>query len=185
MIAKLFNQSAIPPRFMNSAFDNYVADTEEKLYIKNKLQQFAVNIDNNLKLGRNLILAGNAGTGKSHLSVAIAKFAIDNGHTTLFTTVGMMLDKINGGDWHKGTIIENYTVPDLLILDEATSGLNSVEQANLFKVINRRYELMKSTIILTNLSMDELKTVLGERITDRLRDNNGIALYFTWKSYRK
>ena len=38
--------------------------------------EFANNIANNLKLGHNVILAGNSGNGKTHLSVATAKTAI-------------------------------------------------------------------------------------------------------------
>ncbi len=184
-IARLFKQSAIPPRFSDDSFDNYIADTAEKSTVKNSMLEFANNIANNLKLGRNVILAGNSGNGKTHLSVATAKTAINGGHTALFTTVGEMIDKINEAGWNKATAIDNYTVPDLLILDEVTYTLNSEEQKNLFKVINKRYEQVRSTIIQTNLPMPDLKNVLGERIIDRLRENGGVVLYFTWESYRK
>lgn len=184
-IDNLFNQSAIPPRFSNDNFDNYIADTADKLAVKNTMLAFAHDIKANLKIGRNVLLAGNPGNGKTHLSVAAAKSAIDSGYTALFTTVGEMIDKINEAGWNKATAIANYTIPDLLILDEVTYTLNSEEQKNLFKVLNKRYEQIRSTIIQTNLSIPDLKNVLGERIIDRLRENGGIVLYFTWESYRK
>ncbi len=143
------------------------------------MMEFANNIANNLKIGRNIILAGNPCNGKTHLSVAIAKNAINGGHAVLFTTVGKMIDKINEAGWNKATAIDNYTVPDLLILDEVTYTLNSEEQKNLFKVINKRYEQIRYTVIQTNLSMHDLKNVLGESIIDRLRENGGVVLYFT------
>ncbi|MBP9742802.1 MAG: ATP-binding protein [Burkholderiales bacterium] len=185
LVAKLFNQSAIPPRFSDDTFDNYIADTADKLAVKNTMLGFAHDIKANLKIGRNVLLAGNPGNGKTHLSVAAAKSAIDSGYTALFTTVGEMIDKINEAGWNKATAIANYTIPDLLILDEVTYTLNSEEQKNLFKVLNKRYEQIRSTIIQTNLSILDLKNVLGERIIDRLRENGGIVLYFTWESYRK
>lgn len=185
LIARLFKQSAIPPRFSDDSFENYIADTTDKLDVKNSMMEFANDIEANLKIGRNIILAGNPGNGKTHLSVATAKTAINGGHTALFTTVGEMIDKINEAGWNKATAIDNYTVPDLLILDEVTYTLNSEEQKNLFKVINKRYEQVRSTVIQTNLSMPDLKNVLGERIIDRLRENGGVVLYFTWESYRK
>lgn len=185
LIARLFKQSAIPTRFESDTFDNYIADTTDKLTVKNTMLQFANEIDANLKLGRNVILAGNPGNGKTHLSVATAKVAIDKTHTALFTTVGEMIDKINEAGWNKATAIDNYTVPDLLILDKVTYTLNNEEQKSLFKVINKRYEQVRSTIIQTNLPMADLKNVLGEGIIDRLRENGGVVLYFTWESYRK
>lgn len=184
-IIKLFKHSAIPPRFADNTFDNYIADTSEKLTVKNTMLQFANEIRANLKLGRNVILAGNPGNGKTHISVATAKAAIEKNHTALFTTVGEMIDKINEAGWNKASAIDNYTIPDLLILDEVTYTLNNEEQKSLFKVINKRYEQVRSTIIQTNLPMSDLKHVLGERIIDRLRENDGIVLYFTWESFRK
>lgn len=184
-VEKLFTQSAIPERFSECDFDNYIADTGEQLAVKNTMLEFVKNIGDNLKLGRNVILAGNAGNGKTHLSIATAKAATNAGYPALFTTVGEMIDKINEAGWAKAKVIDNYTVPDLLILDEVTYTLNNEEQKTLFKVINKRYEKVRSTIIQTNLSIADLKNVLGERIVDRLRENGGIVLYFTWESYRK
>ena len=185
LITRLFNQAAIPPRFMADSFDNYIADTLNKQAVKDKLMKFANNISNNLKLGRNVILMGNPGNGKTHLSVAIAKTAINKGYSALFTTVGGMIDKINEAGWNKAKLINNYALPDLLILDEVTNYLNNEEQKNLFKVLNSRYEQVKSTIIQTNLAIEVLNEVLGKRIIDRLRENNGILLRFDWESYRK
>ncbi|HMT03837.1 MAG TPA: ATP-binding protein [Burkholderiales bacterium] len=187
IINKLFDRAAIPPRFEKVTFANYIVDNDNQLNVKKLMQDFADNISDNLKIGRNVIISGNIGNGKNHLAIATAKVAIENGYIALFTTVGEMIDKVNAGNWNKDGTINKYTVPDLLILDEVTFGLNSVEQSHLFKVITRRYELMKSTIILSNLSIKELATkeALSERIVDRLRENNGILLNCTWKSYRK
>ncbi len=184
-ITRLFNQAAIPPRFVDNSFDNYNIDTTEQQVAKNTMMEFAQNIKDNLKFGRNAILAGNPGNGKTHLSVATGRVAINEGYTVLFTTVANMIDRINEAGWNKATTIDNYAIPDLLILDEVANHFNSEEQKNLFKVLNCRYEQIKSTIIQTNLSMDELKAVLGDRIIDRLRQNNCVVLYFTWESYRK
>lgn len=187
LVAKLFNRASIPPRFEKVTFANYIADTKEKQIVKNTMQDFANNINANLKLGRNAILSGNIGNGKTHLAIATAKVAIEQRYSVLFTTVGEMIDKINAGSWKKDEIISKYAVPDLLILDEVAFGLYSLEQSHLFKVITKRYELMKSTIIITNLSFKELeaKEALGIRIVDRLRENNGILLNFSWTSYRQ
>jgi DNA replication protein DnaC len=132
-----------------------------------------------------LILAGNVGTGKGHLAVSIAKAAINNGYSALFTSVSEVSNKINLAGFGKEPMIHNYIKPNLLILDEVTHGLNTITQNNLFDVLNGRALQVKSTIVITNLSMEELKTRLGERIIDRLRDHGSSALFFTWESGRK
>lgn len=184
-VDSLFARSAIPPRFKNVSFNNYVVDSKEKIATIDILMNFVDNLDNNLKIGRSIILSGNPGTGKTHLSIAIAKAAMTKCYTSLFTTIGDMIDKINEAGWNKATAINNYVLPDLLILDEMTYSLNSEEQKTLFKVINKRYENLKSIIILTNLKNNELKDILGERIIDRIIENNGVYLQFTWESFRK
>jgi DNA replication protein DnaC len=184
-IVRLFHQAAIPPRFADANFANYVAETAEKQRVKSIMQDFADNIDANLGLGKNMILSGKPGTGKTHLAIAIAKTAIDNGNTALFTTAATMINKINAAGWNKGVVIVNYIMPDLLILDDVMCGFNNVEQMNLFEVLNGRYVNKKSTIIQTNLGKDDLRVVMGERVIDRLRDDNGVVLNFTWGSYRK
>ena len=55
-----------------------------------------------------IILSGNPGNGKTHLSVATAKAAVNKCKTALFTTVGDMIDKINDAGWNKAKIIDNY-----------------------------------------------------------------------------
>jgi len=45
--------------------------------------------------GRNLILFGPSGTGKTHLAVAIAYRAIQNGYDARFTTAAQLIDELS------------------------------------------------------------------------------------------
>lgn len=45
--------------------------------------------------GRSLILAGPAGTGKTHLAIAIAYRAIQNGFEAYFTTASELIDELS------------------------------------------------------------------------------------------
>jgi DNA replication protein DnaC len=73
---------------------------------------------------------------------------------------------------------------DLLILDEFGIQIGSEhEKMLLFRIINKRYENLKPTILISNLSPAEIKN-FEERIFDRLKEN-GILLSFSSESNRK
>lgn len=185
IISKLFNRVAIPPAFNECSFANYIDNTKEKSIAKNKMQDFANNITTNLKTGRNVILTGNIGNGKNHLAIATAKVAVENEHTALFTTTKEMIGEINYAGWKNESIIKKYAVPDLLIIDEIKFGLNHIEQEHLSSVMEKRYNFKKSTILISNLSIGNLKEILGARVISRLRNNKCLVVYFTWEDYRK
>ena len=74
--------------------------------------------------------------------------------------------------------------PDLLILDEVGVQFGSdFEKQILFDVLNERYEKLKPSILLSNIPGDQLADYLGERVTDRLRENGGKMIGFDWDSY--
>ena len=59
------------------------------------------------------------------------------------------------------------------------------EKQILFDVLNQRYEQLKPAILLSNIPTEQLSDYLGERVTDRLRENGGVVIGFDWKSYRR
>lgn len=76
--------------------------------------------------------------------------------------------------------------PDLLILDEVGVQFGSdTEKLMLFDILNERYERRHPTILMSNLPRDEVSAYLGERVFDRLREDGGEFISFTWESHRK
>ncbi len=69
---------------------------------------------------RNIVLIGNPGTGKTHLSISIAIKALMKGYKVLFTPVAEMLHNLNAAkaDNTYYQKVDYYLKPDLLILDE-------------------------------------------------------------------
>ena len=57
-------------------------------------------------------------------------------------------------------------------------------EADAFEVINSRYEALKATIVISNLSGEALIDYLGEAAMDRLREG-GRSVLFDWTSYRR
>lgn len=54
----------------------------------------------------------------------------------------------------------------------------------LFDVLNERYERRKPTLMLSNLTAQEVAAYLGERVMDRLREDGGRVIVFDWESHR-
>ena len=68
----------------------------------------------------NIFFIGQPGTGKTHLSIALALEALKFGKTVLFTTVWDMITMLqqSRADYSYQKRLQWYTKPDLLILDE-------------------------------------------------------------------
>lgn len=105
----------------------------------------------------NIAFTSLTGTGKTHLSIALAVKAIEQGYAVLFTTLSERMEDLymSRADNSFRQKPKKYVSPDLLIIDEF--GLKKPGQTNmddLYEVISKRYEV-KSTIITSNKQFDE------------------------------
>ena len=67
-------------------------------------------------------------------------------------------------------LIEEVYESDMLIIDDLGTELsNHFTTTEFFHIINRRVNTEKSTIISTNLSLDEMRDIYSERVTSRIR----------------
>ena len=138
----------------------------------------------------NILFIGQPGTGKTHLSVAIALQALTYGKTVLFTTVWDMITHLqqSRADFSYHKRIQSYLKPDLLILDEL--GYRSMADSTIedfFEIISKRYE--KASIIITSNRPVTLwdkvfvDKTLTTAIVDRLMHHCTI-IEITGESYR-
>jgi DNA replication protein DnaC len=126
--------------------------------------------------GRCLILSGKPGRGKTHLSVAIAYRAIQNGFESLFTTAAALIDDLSRAsrDGRLSEALARYTHPQVLVIDEVGYLSYGSDAANvLFHVVNDRHLRRRSMIFTTNKELREWGRVLhdddlADAITDRV-----------------
>lgn len=178
----------IPKRFQTRTFETYFAESEGQKKNLEKCRDYAANFEQNHKAGNSLLLLGKPGTGKTHLAAAIAIKVMEGRHTALYRTVSGILQLVKGSygdsDYSESEAFASLVKPSLLIIDEVgATKPTEFEKAVLFEVINRRYEEMLPTIVISNLMPKELSDAMGERCIDRLREG-GTAAVFDWPSMR-
>lgn len=141
--------------------------------ILNKTRSFIETFD---KLGGNLLFYGETGLGKTFLSNCIAKSLLDTQHTVLYQTAIHLFEDVCGD-----VIMKKGQNPDsrdtyrylyncdLLIIDDlGTEFTNSFVSSELYDILNTRMREGKSTVISTNLNLQELTERYSDRITTRI-----------------
>jgi DNA replication protein DnaC len=131
--------------------------------------------------GRSLILVGKPGRGKTHLAVAIAYRAIQNGFDAFFVTAAQLIDELSAA-FRQGRLADAlvaYTHPALLVVDEVGYLTYGTDAANmLFHVVNDRHRRKRSMIFTTNkptnawgkvLHDEDLAQAIVDRVLERGR----------------
>lgn len=183
-------EAGIPERFRSRTLDSYKATNAGQKRALTFMTEYAEQFSRVRETGRSAILCGLPGTGKTHLAIGVALHVIALGKAAAFTTVQRMIRRLKDS-WRKDSIesesdvINLLVYPDLLIIDEIGVQFGSEFEKNfMFDLLNERYEKRKPTILLSNLTSAEIKVFLGERVYDRLKEDNGQCVSFDWASYR-
>jgi len=189
---ELFRNAEIPVRFKGKDFDSYLPTCEGGKKALRISKSFAGSFSDRLACGDGLIFFGKTGTGKTHLSCAIASYIIrEFGYSVLFTEVLEMTRQIKE-TYRRDTaqtereVMRKFCRPSLLILDEVGMQFGSdAEKVIVSDIINIRYKRVKSTILVSNLTLSELEACVGDRGVDRMYEGGGVIIPFDWGSYRR
>ena len=126
--------------------------------------------------GRSIIFSGKPGRGKTHLAIAVAYRAIQNGFDAVFTTAATLIDDLSAA-FREGQLaqaLQAYTHPAVLVVDEVGYLTYGSDAANmLFHVVNERHRRHRSMIFTTNKALKTWGGVLhdedlGQAIIDRV-----------------
>ena len=121
-----------------------------------------------------LLFIGDTGTGKTHLSTAIAKEVIERGLEVIYDSAQNIIadfeaDRFKSGYGPYEPRADKYLECDLLIIDDlGTEFVNQFTVSCLYNLINTRQNKGLATLISTNLKPRELVSKYEDRIYSRL-----------------
>lgn len=124
----------------------------------------------------NLLLFGNTGIGKTFLSHCIAREIMNSLHSVLYLTSSeffdALLEKALNRTDDSCLLYEQIRMCDLLIIDDLGTERNTdFVVSQLFVCLNDRILNKKSTIISTNLTLEEIKSNYTERTFSRISNH--------------
>lgn len=145
---------------------------------------------NFIEEGRNIILTGNPGTGKTHTAIGLGIAACESGYRVLYTTIPYLVTELKESNDKKKlrSYERRFEKYDLVIADELGYISFDREGADLlFSNLSLR-AMTKSTIITSNLTFDRWNEVFGDpAITSAIVDRLTYKAYLidmTGDSYR-
>jgi DNA replication protein DnaC len=131
--------------------------------------------------GHSVILEGKPGRGKTHLAIAIAYRALQNGFDALFVTAAKLIDELSAAsrDGRLRDALAVYMRPHVLVVDEVGYLAYGDDAANvLYHVVNDRHIRRRAMVFTTNkhprrwgavLHDDDLADAIVDRILERGR----------------
>jgi len=153
--------SRLPKRYQKISVKDLPENINEYCYQPNERER------------KSLYLFAKSGTGKTHYAYTVAFLARANKITTEIVNANKLLNEIQQSFNSPKTfnVSEINERASFLVIDDLGAHKVSEWSSNLFYLlINERYEAMQPTLFTSNLSLDEVSELLGDRITSRIAE---------------
>lgn len=129
-----------------------------------------------------MLLIGSVGTGKTHIVIGALNTLIDAGIYCRYVTEYDLLDNYFRKEYTK---FDGFKQAKFLVIDEiGKRELQDWQKIQIEELISYRYNEMLPTIFVTNLDTAEFKKFVGDRISDRMRDNSVVRVALKGESLR-
>lgn len=187
----VMEKSGLVGEMLEKTFDNFDLNYYTDGHSMQKKIHRSIEFIDNIHQGKkqkNLYLWGNVGTGKTHLSLAIANQLLKYNHSVIYKRIDDLLEiiiELKYEDKHNKEQLEVIKNVDLLVIDDLGAEKTSAFALNQIRIIlEERSNMNKAMIINSNLDLDNLQKFYGARIADRIIENFDIYELKTEESIR-
>jgi DNA replication protein DnaC len=167
----------VPDNLIDCTLENYATDGHEgKIKALEKVTA-------QIKRRGFIILRGTVGTGKTHLAVGALK-KVGGLMVTEADLLGELRKTYNSKEVSADDVVNKYRKCECLVIDELDSEVTGIDIPQLlYRILARRYDDGKLTILTSNEELDTILEILGIKLTDRIKDNY-VNVKFAWESHR-
>jgi DNA replication protein DnaC len=165
--------SGLTPRLMLARLENFKEEPGKERALK-LAREFLNRWPEQMKEPHSsgILFWGRPGVGKSHLAAAVANELLERGFSILFLNTVDFLNSLRDlyrEEESEVPEMERVFKADLLILDDlgAEKPTEWVLE-KIYQIVNSRYESLLPMIATTNLDLNSLERMLGERTFGRL-----------------
>jgi len=172
-MGKIIENSGIPERYKGCRFGTFIAADRSQCVRDAKLMA-----EDCAAQGLSLVIMGEPGSGKTHLSVAMAHEYISRGKSAIFISVIELLDSIKAGFEDRTLKIESAVKEaDFVVIDDLGAQRDNMwVTERLFELIDYRYREKKPMAITSNaMDMNQFANLAGKRgamIASRMSDHS-------------
>lgn len=164
-------------RYENIKLEDWKVDCEKTKVAKAKAEQSFHN-------SKNLVMIGGIGTGKTMLANALANEHKNGVVVTCSKMARIYREHVITNNGRESDLIKEILEFDFFAVDEIGAyKLSDFEYRHINEAIDLRYQNEKPTCLISNLDINGLKAVVGERAVDRVK-HDGELIVFDWESKR-
>ncbi|WP_420465800.1 ATP-binding protein [Panacagrimonas sp.] len=177
---RLLSASGVPLRYRGARIEHVATPYREKL------SKWADRAENRYAP---LLMIGNVGTGKTYAAAAVIRAMSEHGVQALFGSEADYLREIRASwdskDITEQSVFRRWAGAHVLFLDDIGAARGNENDAmRLHELIATRYNNLRTTAFISNLTPEALRDAVGERAYDRMRDG-ATQMTMTGPSRRK
>lgn len=151
--------------------------------------QAGVRLNNAAKPGAIIGLVGPRGTGKTQMAVEVIKGYLAANYIAMYVKAMDIFLSIResygaAANSSERRAVEYWMGGDLLVIDELqVRGETEWENRLLTHIVDKRYDAMKTTLLVANYTPDELAEAVGASIARRIEECGGV-IECDWESWK-